>query len=75
VSVGSPGTEVDPVLARGSVVVVDVDCPTVVVLVGAAVVVVVGAVVVVVVGSGATVTIQSTCALSVLVGSLVIVIC
>jgi len=49
VSVGSPGTVVDPSLASGSVVVVDVDCPSVVVLVGAAVVVVVGAAVVVVV--------------------------
>jgi hypothetical protein len=52
VSVGSPVSEVDPSPARGSVVVVDVDCPTVVVLVvlvGSAVVVVVGAAVVVVV--------------------------
>ena len=56
---------------------VDVDCPTVVVLVvlvGSAVVVVVGAAVVVVVGTGVEAT-QSTFALSVLVGSFVIVIC
>jgi hypothetical protein len=68
---------VDPSPASGSVVVVGVDCPTVVVLVvvvGSAVVVVVGAAVVVVVETGAE-TIQSTFALSVLVGSFVIVIC
>ena len=76
-SVGSPGTEVDPSPASGSIVVVDVDCPTVVVLVvlvGSAVVVVVGAAVVVVVGTGVEAT-QSTFALSVLVASFVIVIC
>jgi hypothetical protein len=74
VAVGSPGTEVVPGFPSGSVVVVVVDCPTVVVVVGAAVVVVVGAAVVVVVGAGVEVT-QSTFALSVLVGSFVIVIC
>jgi len=76
VSVGSPVSVVDPSPASGSVVVVDVDCPTVVVLVvvvESAVVVVVGAAVVVV-ETGVEVA-QSTFALSWLVGSFVIVIC